>query len=702
MLSKNACKKLCSLSAALLLVFFLSADFRAAPGDLDATFGIGGKVVPPYLEFGGDVAVQADGKIVVVGDNAGVLARYNIAGLLDTSFGNDGIAINYFPVVGPASAIAIQADGKIVVAGSACTFGSICDFGIVRYNTDGSPDTSFDGDGSVIVDMGNYDFINDLAIQPDGKIVVVGGSGIAGSRIFSFAAARLNSDGSLDVSFGGDGRVITSLRSFSFADSGGASGVILQPDGKIVAVGSSGGSNSTNDFALVRYNTDGSLDASFDGDGKVITAVSSFGDVATDVAVQADGRIVAAGYAPNLAVLVRYTANGSLDASFDGDGIVRTDIGTYDFFSSVAIQSDGKIVAGGYNSEFVVARYKPEGSLDTTFGGDGIVSTNFDIYGYLGSYGGVSGLAIQPDGKIIVVGSWGADGEYSYSVVARYSGDAAAASNRKLFDFDGDGKSDISVFRPSDGIWYLNQSTYGFSATQFGLSTDKITPADYDGDGKTDIAVFRPSEGIWYLLQSSGGFKTVRFGSNNDIPTAGDFDGDGKSDIAVFRSETGVWYFLYSLDNRTAAFQFGLNGDLPMVGDYDGDAKADVVVFRPANGIWYLQRSSAGFTAVQFGRSTDKLVPGDYDGDGRTDIAVFRPAEGNWYLQNSTAGFGVINFGISEDIPASGDYDGDGKTDVAVFRPSTGVWHLRQSTSGLTTPQFGSTNDTPVPSAFVP
>ena len=271
-------------------------------------------------------------------------------------------------------------------------------------------------------------------------------------------------------------------------------------------------------------------------------------------------------------------------------------------------------------------------------------------------------------------------------------------TSRTPFDFDGDGKSDISVFRPSNGAWYLQQSASGFTGSQFGISTDKLVPADYDGDGKTDIAVYRA--GIWYLQRSAAGFTGISFGDSGDIPQPADFDGDGKAEIAVFRPSNGTWYVLNLATNQFNAYQFGASTDKPVVGDYDGDGKADYAVYRPSNGTWYLQRSSAGFTGMQFGDSNDKPVAADYDGDGKTDIAVFRPSNGTWYLQRSQFGFTGVQFGISTDLPTPADYDGDGKADIAVFR--TGTWYLLRSTSGFTGVQFGAATDKPVPNAIVP
>lgn len=276
------------------------------------------------------------------------------------------------------------------------------------------------------------------------------------------------------------------------------------------------------------------------------------------------------------------------------------------------------------------------------------------------------------------------------------------SSNARRADLDGDGQSDISIWRDTVGTWYsLNSDGGTFAQTQFGASGDRIVPGDYDGDGTTDLAVWRASNSVWYILNSTTGFTFTSFGLATDLPAQGDFDGDGRTDIAVFRPSAGMWYVLRSTGGLMSA-PFGANGDKPVVGDYDNDGKADVAVFRPANGTWYIQRSSGGVIGVQFGVSTDKVVPADYDGDGMTDVAVYRESTGVWYLNQSSGGFASTAFGLAGDVPAPADYDLDGKANIAVFRPSNGTWYRISSANTLVATQFGANGDKPAAAGYVP
>jgi hypothetical protein len=288
-----------------------------------------------------------------------------------------------------------------------------------------------------------------------------------------------------------------------------------------------------------------------------------------------------------------------------------------------------------------------------------------------------------------------------FSIVASNFQELPVPTVNKIADFDGDGKTDVSVFRPASGDWFVtNSSNNQFVAAQFGASGDIIAPGDYDGDGRTDRAVFRPSNGTWYILRSSGGFVATQFGQNGDIPAAGDYNGDGVTDISVFRPSNGSWYRINSSGGQFVAVQFGANGDKAVPADYDGDGSTDIAVWRPSDGVWYQLRSTSGFTATQFGASGDKPAQSDFDGDDKTDLAVFRPSDGTWYLLRSQAGFTATQFGISTDTPAPADYDGDGKSDIAVYRD--GNWYQLRSTSGFTAVQFGIAGDKPVPAGYLP
>ena len=311
----------------------------------------------------------------------------------------------------------------------------------------------------------------------------------------------------------------------------------------------------------------------------------------------------------------------------------------------------------------------------------------------------------------------------SYGGTLTVSGDQTSGTNTTVVsgggrraapgDFDGDGKADVTVFRPSTGGWYSLRSRNGFAASTartWGASTDVVVPGDYDGDGTIDPAVFRPSTGGWYVLQSSTNYTSsiaVTWGIGTDLPVPGDYDGDGKTDPAVFRPSSGGWYFLKSSSGYTAsgAVAWGVGTDTPVSGDYDGDGKADPGVFRPSTGGWYVLKSSAGYTAsagYTWGASTDVAVPGDYDGDGKTDPAVFRPSTGGWYFLQSSTGYtssGAASWGAGTDKPVPGDYDGDGKIDPAVFRPSTGVWAILKSSTNYTSSigvSWGVGTDTPI------
>lgn len=260
------------------------------------------------------------------------------------------------------------------------------------------------------------------------------------------------------------------------------------------------------------------------------------------------------------------------------------------------------------------------------------------------------------------------------------------------FDYDGDGRSDIVVWRPSDGTWYILRSTDGTVIyQQFGQSGDKLAPADYDGDGITDFAVFRPSTAEWWILKSTNGsVSAFTFGLSGDKPIPGDYDSDGKADVGVFRPSNATWYISRSSDGILSIQNFGLANDKPVQSDYDGDGITDLAVYRPGTTVsdwWILKSTDNSVLNVSFGDAADKPAPGDYDGDGKTDFGVWRPSNGTWYTApitdpNPAQNFSSSVFGQNGDKPQPADFDGDGKTDRAIWRPSTGYWWIQKSSDG--------------------
>jgi uncharacterized delta-60 repeat protein len=681
-------------------------------GSLDSNFGTNGAAIRDLAvntDLASTVAVQPDGKIVAAGYSYGggfndfTVARYNANGALDSSFGNNGVAIASYSGRAFPRDLIIQPDGKIVIGGWLYNTAT-SDFALVRFNPDGSLDSGFGVAGLVKTAFSATldDYVTSLALQSDGKIVA-GGIGYSNGSRREFALARYNLDGSLDSSFDGDGKTTVQ---FNDIDQLGA--IAIRPDGKIVASGISYNQTSNASFiAVAQLNPNGSLDTAFDGDGKsTISLNNSSFEEAPGLEIQPDGKLVigASSFASNVDFIIfRLTPNGSLDTSFDEDGRV---FGSYSTnggqISGLVLQPDGKIVVGGgyynYNgttgADFALARFNPNGSYDTSFGTNGrvvtAVGTNDDE---------AYGIALQPDGKIVAAGYSNGREDFNFTLV-RYQGGTAAA--KTPFDFDGDGRADISVYRTN--TWYIQRSQAGFAGAQWGASGDLIAPADYDGDGKTDYAVFRPTTGYWYILQSSNNqFVAVYFGTNGDLPRPADFDGDGLADVSVFRPSNGYWYRQNSSNNQFVAIKFGSTGDMPVIGDFDGDQKSDIAVFRPSNGSWYrLNSLDNQFIGLQFGTNGDIPAVGDFDGDGKSDISVFRPSAGGWYRLNSSDNqFVALNFGVAEDVPTPADYDGDGKSDVSVFRPSTAGWYRMNSASNsFYGEQFGVSTDQPAPAAF--
>jgi len=455
-----ACLSLVALRARTTfaaLGLIASTASLAAPGSLDLTFGFGnGKVITPITTNADDnahaMAIQADGKIVVVGacgtttSRDFCVARFEPTGALDTTFSTDGKVITQVGAGNSdAYAVALQSDGKIVVAGQ-CGIVGARDFCLVRYNPNGTVNANFGDNGQVITAVGTGDdALEGMAIQSDGKIVVVGTC--RSGSYDAFCVVRYNINGTLDDSFSGNGTAITSV--LTEADDV-VQAVAIQSDGKIVVAGYCGDTSVRVDFCAVRYLSTGSLDDSFDFDGRVSASIGNFLDVASAIALQADGKMILAGATTlssgdPLFSALRHNPFGSLDTSFSGDGILSFSVGIgSDTAQSVAIQADGKIVLAGScengtGYDFCVARRNSDGTADNTFSLNGVVitpiSTNADDR--------VAAMALDSEGNIVVAGSCGASPNRDFCI-ARYEGGPYGARNCSL-DIDGDGKTTATI-----------------------------------------------------------------------------------------------------------------------------------------------------------------------------------------------------------------------------------------------------------------
>ena len=620
----------------------------AADGDLDSAFGANGIVMTDFgaNEHAVAVAVQRDGRIVAVGSASDFrdfgLVRYNQDGSLDSTFGTGGSVVTDFGTANDrAAGVALQPDGKIVVVGS-----SESDAVVARYDVDGKLDASF-GPPVITGGLAGEFHAHSVALESDGRIVVAGSFAPEGSSLFSHLfVMRLLPSGDFDGSFGLDGMVTTA----------GASGgrVALQGDGKIVVAGAK--QTSFDDCApwdpcdmavvVVRYNHDGSIDSSFGTGGMVTTGRSNETNQTSAVAVQLDGKIVVAGARPAPLVkpviasdflLMRYNVDGTLDTSFGIGGEVVTDFGAFDFAQSVAIQVDGKIVVAGGGraddpdaaTDFAITRYGRDGTLDPLFGDGGKVLVD------VGGSDAAQALAMQSDGNVVAAGYGGS--QLADFVVMRLLGTRPLPSDN------------VGLVDPSTGYWRLRDGWFTNTGFYYGNPGDMPFLGDWDGDGVETPGLYRQSDGYVYLRNSNTqGIADIRFffGNPGDVPLAGDFDGDGFDTVSIYRPSEQRFYVINALGENDGglgaaeySFLFGNPGDQPVVGDWDGDGVDEIGLHRASTGLFYYRNTlTTGIADAEFyfGDPGDRFVAGDWGlVDGADTPAVFRPSNTVFYFRHT-------------------------------------------------------------------
>ena len=724
-------------------------------GGNDFSFGDKGlvsyQVAPASEYFVANASVlQGDGKLVVVG-SLGKLgptgtggtshlaaSRYNGDGSIDPSFGVGGTfqspSLTTFPTDGysitDSNGGALQPDGKIVVVGEVAGVVKV-----VRLTSDGMLDSTFGSGGVVTLGSlpardGLMDYAGSVAIQPDGKIVLGGYAGQIQKNspyylINTTAVERLDADGTPDPTFGQGGLVVVpppagTVGQTSFGILASA-GLVVQPDGKIVVDGTAELSISNNvalsEILSTRLDVGGKLDPTFGTGGQAIISGKSVlpGAVSSTVmslAIQPDGKLILGGtiltaeptstegYQHELAL--RLGTDGRPDPSFGigGANILPENQGGGSV-AAIALQADGKIVlANKYNLGFV--RLKADGLQDASFGTDGASYLTY----VSGRGDGLVGVSILPDGKILAP-QGGTPGSPLQGIV-RVLGRGAPG------DYDGDGVSDPAIDLTSAGAFAYKASGGGAGAiVPFGTpgaGRTLPTPGAYDGSGVSELAVYLPAQGEFAVRPFFGGPDVITPfgtpGAGNSIPAPGNYDGSDRTEYAVYLPRLGAFAYRPAYGGPDVFVPFGTPGPgktIPEPADYFGGGRTDVAAYLPDLGAYAIRNPATGrdsiipFGIAGMGQSIP--VPGDYDGASHAELAVYLPTYGALVYRPARGGpdvaelFGIPGPGMT--LPAPGDYDGSGKTEVAAYFPTLGLFGFRPADGGKDVLfQFGTAGQT--------
>ena len=675
----------------LILLSFLvvSASLSTnAVGVVDWSYGTNGRTVANTDVQSRFVRgfFQSDGKFVACTTTTNLttaLYRYNTNGTLDATFGANGV-LTFLTLSINVSDVAVQTDGKFVFVG-ASTSGQ--KFAVMRILASGAADPSFGTNGLVITT--NDGGLNRIALQTDGKIVAAGYTTniVTGTQQ---VVLRFNTNGTPDSTFA-NGLLVFNYPAASNTVYRDPSDLKVLANGNILVGGSkniiSGGGAATNTgFALMMVDPAGTPVPSFGTQGfaTAVTIRSIDQPLPINFEVLPSGNVFVACYSGNFLLNsvgqlirmlpfegahTRLTPNGRVLVS--GDSIdPNAKVGAIKLYSETNLI--GKAVGPG------TAFAAPDGSiivadLDTATNrltvsrffrltSQGTRMVDFD-------HDDKTDFAVLRDG-----------GQFNDSTVhMRLSSGPLVQSIRvghRAVIIPEQFTTDLNLERGRrDQLLYANMGFAGLSATvfhyktytdtgsatgsyQWGTEGDIPVGGDFDGSGYSDVTVFRPTDGYWYsYVGDNNQPRYFKWGQTGDQPVPADYDYDGKTDFAIFRPSTGDWWISRSSDQSVWGVHFGISTDIPLTGDYDGDGYADLCVYRASQGTWYQYLSTTGFNVVQFGLSTDIPVPGDYDGDGKTDIAVWRPTSGTWYLLQSHNGVGAVIAGSPGDKPLAIKYD---------------------------------------------